>query len=64
MSLFDDIKSYTPINEQEESDQAQMLQFIKHNSNYLDRENQIAHFTASIWTVSQYALRKGVRIPL
>lgn len=53
MSLFDDIKNYTTINEQEKHDQAQMLQFIKHNPDCLDRENQIAHFTASIWTVNK-----------
>lgn len=57
MSLFDYIKNYTPINAQEERDQAQMLQFIKHNPDYLDRENQIAHFTASIWTVNKERTR-------
>lgn len=53
MSLLDDIKNYTPFNEQEEHDQAQMLHFIKHNPDCLDRKNQIAHFTASIWTINK-----------
>lgn len=53
MSLFDAIKNYRPVNEQEEHDKQQMLQFMEHNANYLERENQIAHFTASIWTVNK-----------
>lgn len=53
MSLYDLIKNYTPVNEQEECDKEQMLQFMLQHQNYLDRENQIAHFTASIWTVNK-----------
>lgn len=53
MGLLNDIKNYKPINEQEERDKAQMLQFMTQNSNYLERENQIAHFTTSIWTVNK-----------
>ena len=30
-----------------------MLQFMKNNVNYLERENQIGHFTASMWTVNK-----------
>lgn len=53
MSLFDEIKNYKPVNEQEERDKEIMLAFMMGNSNYLDRENQIGHFTASIWTVNK-----------
>lgn len=53
MSLFQDIKNYRPANEQEKCDKEQMLQFMMQNSNYLNRENQIAHFTASMWTVNK-----------
>ena len=53
MSLVDNIKKYRPVNEQEERDKELMLQFMMHNFNYLDRENQIAHFTASMWTVNK-----------
>ena len=53
MNLYDDIKNYKPVNEQEARDQQQMLRFIKHNPDYLERENQIAHFTTSIWTINK-----------
>ena len=53
MSLFEKIKIYNPVNQQEEHDKEQMLQFMKNNENYLERENQIAHFTASMWTVNK-----------
>ena len=53
MSLFQEIKSYIPVNQQEECDKELMIQYMMHNSNYLSRENQIAHFTASMWTVNK-----------
>lgn len=53
MSLLHDIENYEPVNEQEERDKELMIQYIMHNTNYLERENQIAHFTASIWTVNR-----------
>ena len=53
MSLFEDIKCYKPSNQQEAYDKEQMLQFMKCYQNYLERENQIAHFTASMWTVNK-----------
>jgi len=53
MSLFQDIKNYRPVNQQEERDKEQMLQYMICNTNYLVRENQIAHFTASMWTVNK-----------
>lgn len=53
MSLFETIQNYRPMNRQEENDKEQMLQFMLCNKNYLKRENQIAHFTASMWTVNK-----------
>lgn len=53
MSLLQDIKNYTPTNAQEQHDKEVMLQYMMSNSDYLTRENQIAHFTASIWTVNK-----------
>ena len=53
MNLFDTIKNYKPANRQEELDREQMLQFMEHYDNYLYRENLIAHFTASAWTVNE-----------
>lgn len=53
MTLIDKIKDYTPTNQQEAQDKEQMLHFMKDNSNYLTRDNQIAHVTASVWTVNK-----------
>ena len=53
MSLLEAIKNYKPANEQEARDKEQMLQFMKQNPDYLERTNQIAHFTASMWTVNK-----------
>lgn len=53
MNLYEAIQNYKPLNKQEEGDKAQMLQFMTCNSNYLERENQVAHFTASMWTVNK-----------
>lgn len=57
MHLFEKIKEYEPKNEQEEYDKAEMLKFISCHDNYLDRENKIAHFTASIWVVNKERTR-------
>lgn len=53
MSLYQEIQNYTPVNEQEVRDKALMLQYMESNSDYLVRENEIAHFTTSIWTVNR-----------
>ena len=60
MRLFDIITNYKPMNQQEEYDRNQMLQFMKNNANYLDRENQIGHFTASMWTVNKERTKNGL----
>ena len=53
MSLLDEIKNYTPTNEQELHDKGQMLAFMEKNDNYLERENTVGHFTTSVWTVNK-----------
>lgn len=53
MNVYESIKNYRPCNEQEEHDQAQMLRFMEQNPDYLERKNQIAHVTVSVWTVNQ-----------
>lgn len=53
MSLYEQIKNYNPVNEQEINDKEQMLRFMEQNTDYLIRDNRIAHFTASIWTVNK-----------
>ena len=53
MSLLEAIKIYKPANDQEARDKEQMLQFMKQNHDCLERTNQIAHFTASMWTVNR-----------
>ena len=52
MSLIQEIRSYRPWNEQEERDQKQMLRYMEHNANYLERSDEVAHFSASIWTLN------------
>ncbi len=53
MSLFEEIENYVPFNEQEEQDRAVMLRYMQNCPDYLERDNQIGHFTASLWTVNR-----------
>lgn len=53
MSLYQDIRDYKPVNEQEAQDQAVMLRYMASCDDYLERSNSIAHFTTSIWTVNR-----------
>ena len=53
INLFEQIKNYIPANEQEQHDKEQMLEFMQANENCLSRENTVAHFTASVWTVNK-----------
>lgn len=50
--LREKIDSYIPFNEQEEKDKQIMLKYIDTFDNILVRENEFAHFTASIWAVN------------
>lgn len=53
MRLLNEISGYVPVNQQEEYDKELMIQYILHNPDCLNRENKIAHFTASIWTINE-----------
>ncbi|MBQ3558925.1 MAG: NUDIX hydrolase [Agathobacter sp.] len=53
IKLYEQIKNYIPANEQEQNDKEQMLVFMQTNDNCLTRENTVAHFTTSIWTVNK-----------
>lgn len=53
MDLYQEIQNYIPYNEQEARDKKQMLDFIRKNPDYLLRDNLVAHFTASVWTVNK-----------
>lgn len=51
--LKEQIKKYTPYNEQEENDKEIMLNCLNKFDNMLTRENKICHFTASNWIVNK-----------
>ena len=53
MKLYEQIKNYTPVNEQEQNDKEQMLSFMLENEDCFTRENTVGHFTTSIWTVNK-----------
>lgn len=52
MGLYQQIWDYTAYNEQEERDRKMMLQFMERNKDYLERTNETAHFSASLWVVN------------
>lgn len=53
MSLLQDIENYQPFNQQEACDKELMIQYMMQHTNYLSRENQIAHFSTSLWTINK-----------
>lgn len=53
MNLYESIKAYIPANEQEMQDKEIMLKYLVSGKDCFTRENQITHFTASIWTVNK-----------
>ncbi len=57
MKLTEAIRAYQPVNKQEATDKQVMLDFIRRNPDCLLRDNLIAHFTASIWTVNKARTR-------
>lgn len=51
--LIDDICAYVPLNEQEERDKAEILQWLETGGEEIyTRKNRAAHMTASAWVVS------------
>lgn len=53
MGWIDDIKNYSPYNEQEEQDKKTLLFCINQFDNLLTRENPIAHMTSSGYIVNR-----------
>lgn len=53
MNLYESIKAYIPVSEQEVQDKEIMLKCLASGKDCFTRENQIAHFTASIWIVNK-----------
>ena len=51
--IYDLINNYEPFNEKEKTDKKVMLEFIKHNSDILTRDNKIGHFTVSAWITNK-----------
>ena len=52
MSIRDEIAAYVPYNEQEQRDQALILDFLDRNADAFSRSNRLAHMTASAWVVN------------
>ena len=53
MNLKDEIKEYTPFNEQEKRDKEQFLKFIDAFDDVLTRDNIFGHFSASAFVVNK-----------
>ena len=51
--MYQQIQKYCPYNEQEEKDKAGILAFLNTNADAFDRENSVAHMTASAWVVNR-----------
>lgn len=52
MEIIQQVKDYKPYNEQEEKDKKTILEYILQRKDAFERENQIAHMTASAWVVN------------
>ena len=51
--LTEQIRHYTPANEQEAADREVILAFLAENEDAFERENRIAHMTTSAWVVNR-----------
>lgn len=51
--IINDLKNYTPVNEQEKKDIAAMLTFLEGGRSCFYRENIAGHMTASAWIVNR-----------
>ena len=51
--LTEQIQDYCPWNEQEAADKEVILRFLAENEDAFERENRIAHMTASAWVVNR-----------
>lgn len=57
MSLYEELKLYTPFNQQEEKDKQLFLDFIEKNDDAFFRENVTGHITASSFIVNKSRTR-------
>ena len=53
MDIYEQIKNYTPFNEQEEKDKQVLLDCLEKYDNIFLRDNKLAHFTVSAWIVNK-----------
>lgn len=53
MNLINQIRNYTPFNEQEQLDKIEILNQLENAPNIFSRDNKNAHMTASAWIVNQ-----------
>ena len=53
MTIFEQLRAFSPYNEQEASDRRLMLQYAQRFSDLFTRENEMAHLTASCWIVNE-----------
>ena len=52
-NLKEQIKEYTPFNEQETKDKEYFLKWLEEYDNLLTRDNEFAHFSASAFVVNK-----------
>lgn len=52
MTIINAIEQYIPFNEQEEKDKQLILDHLRHGKHPFDRDNTLAHMTASAWVVN------------
>ena len=53
MNLLQEITNYQPFNLQEAHDKECIIDFITNHADCLERKNQTAHITTSIWTINK-----------
>ena len=50
--LIAQIQNYIPVNEQEETDKATLLRWLRSGEDIITRDNLVGHMTASAWVVN------------
>lgn len=53
MNIYREISEYIPYNAQEEADKRNILAFLDKYENAFERENELAHMTASAWVTNK-----------
>jgi len=57
VTLLNSITAYAPFNEQEARDREVILRCLRHQPHVFERQNELAHFTASAWIVNRERTR-------